>query len=152
MAIFVYPVLHEAGHLLATLVFGGSVGRVSVFPVAYTECDVFFVSNFGKAVIGLSGMIFPMLFSGFRFKSFYAWFPVFALRGIGFLSFAISAVSIALFFNGTTVENEDVVQVIQICGEHTAMAVTVVTFMTVFSVVLILTDHPFKRFTEFLLK
>lgn len=77
---------------------------------------------------------------------------MFALRGIGFLSFAISAVSIVLFFNGTTVENEDVVQVIQICGEHTAMAVTVVTVMTVFSVVLILTDHPFKRFTEFLLQ
>ena len=62
MAIFVYPVMHEAGHLLATLVFGGSVGRVSVFPVAYTECDVFFVSNFGKAVTGLSGMIFPIVF------------------------------------------------------------------------------------------
>ena len=151
MSILVYPMLHESGHLLATLAFGGSVGKVSIFPAAYTECDVFSVSTFGKAIIGLSGMLFPMLFSGFRFRNFYAWYPVFALRGIGLLSFAISAVSIVLFYNGVVVENEDIVQVLQICNEHTVIAIGTVVVMTVLSAALILSDRPVKRFLEYLL-
>ena len=151
MAMFVYPVLHEFGHLLATLAFGGSVGKISIFPAAYTECNVFSVSTFGKAIIGLSGMLFPMLLSWFRFKNFYAWYPVFALRGIGLLSFAISAVSIVLFYNGVVVENEDVVQILQICSEHTVMTIASVIVMAVLSAVLILTDHPIKRFLDYLL-
>lgn len=135
----------------ATIAFGGSVGKVSIFPAAYTECDVLSVRPLGKAVIGLSGMIFPMLFSWLRFKNFYVWYPVFVLRGIIFLSFAISAVSIGLFYNGTIVENEDVVQVIRICSEHTVMAIALVIVMAVLSAVLILTDHPIKQFLDYLL-
>ena len=151
VSMFIYPILHESGHLLATLAFGGSVGKVSIFPAAYTECDVLSISAFGKAVIGLSGMLFPMLFSWVRFKNFYAWYPFFALRGIGFMSFAISAVSIILFYNGTVVENEDVVQVLRICSEHTVMTIASVIVMAVLSAVLILTDHPIKRFLDYLL-
>ena len=151
VSMFIYPILHESGHLLATLAFGGSVGKVSIFPAAYTECDVLSISALGKAVIGLSGMIFPMLFSWVRFKNFYVWYPVFVLRGIIFLSFAISAVSIGLFYNGTIVENEDVVQVLRICSEHTVMTIASVIVMAVLSAVLILTDHPIKRFFDYLL-
>ena len=149
---FVYPILHESGHLLATIAFGGSVGKVSIFPAAYTECDVLSISALGKAVIGLSGMHFPMLFSGFRFKSFYAWYPVFILRGIGFLSFSISVISIILFFNGITIEHEDVVQVIQLCNDYTIVTIVVVAVMVALSAILILTDRPIKRFSEYLMK
>lgn len=151
MSLLIYPMLHELGHLLATLAFGGSVGKISVFPAAYTECNVFSVSSFGKVVIGLSGMLFPILFSGFRFKNFYAWYPVFVLRGIGFLSFVISAASIILFFNGITVENEDVVQVLQISSEHSALTIGMVFVMTILTAALIITDRPIKRFMDYLL-
>lgn len=149
---FIYPILHESGHLLATIAFGGSVGKVSIFPAAYTECDVLSISALGKAVIGLSGMLFPMLFSWVRFKNFYAWYPIFALRGIGLLSFVISAVSIALFYNGIVVENEDVVQVLQISSEHSALTIGMIFVMMILTISLIITDRPIKRFVDYLLQ
>lgn len=50
MAVFVYPVLHEAGHLFATLAVGGDVAEVGIFPVAYTKCDIFSVQNYNEKV------------------------------------------------------------------------------------------------------
>lgn len=150
MSVFVYPVLHEAGHLFATLAVGGNVAEVSVFPVAYTKCDIFSVSSFGQVIIGLSGMIFPMLFAWIRFKKFYMWYPVFVLRGIVLLSLAISLISIVLFYSGITIANEDVVQILQICSGYNAMVIGIVVGMTILSVILFLTDRPFRRFLKYL--
>ena len=150
MAVFVYPVLHEAGHLFATLAVGGNVAEVSVFPVAYTKCDIISVNSFGQVIIGLSGMMFPMLFAWIRFKKFYVWYPIFVLRGIILLSLVISVISIVLFYSGITFANEDVVQILQICDGHNTIVVVAVTGMTVLSVVIFLIDRPFSRFIEYL--
>lgn len=150
VAVFVYPIMHEMGHLIATLAVGGNVAEIRIFPVAYTKCDIFSVNSFGQVIIGLSGMIFPMLFAWIRFKKFYVWYPIFVLRGIILLSLVISVISIILFYSGITVANEDVVQILQICDGHSSIVVVAVTGMTVLSVVIFLIDRPFSRFIEYL--
>lgn len=150
VAVFVYPIMHEMGHLIATLAVGGNVAEIRIFPVAYTKCDVFSVNSFGKAIIGLSGMIFPMFFAWIRFKKFYIWYPMFVLRGIVLLSLIISVVSIVLFYSGITVANEDIVQILQICDGHSSIVIGTVFGMTILSVILFLTDRPFRQFLKYL--
>ena len=151
MAVFVYPVLHEAGHLFATLAVGGDVAEVGIFPVAYTKCDIFSVNSFGQVIIGLSGMMFPILFAWIKFKKFYIWYPIFVLRGIILLSFVISVISIVLFYSGIAVAKEDVIQIFQICDDYHSIVIGIVLGMTTLSATLFLTDRPFSHFLEYLL-
>lgn len=151
VAVFIYPLLHEAGHAIATVCLGGQITEFSVFPVAYTGCEVIEIDTYGKIIVGLSGMILPMIISAASPRNFYSWYPLFVLRGISFLAFVISSVSIILSFHGTFVANEDVAQLLRLCGDKTTLICTLVVMMLLVSAALLLTGRPIKRFCKYLM-
>ena len=61
-AIFIYPLLHELGHYLAALLVGADVVEMSIFPMPYVSMFVDPYDSLGQAVIGMCGMIFPMIY------------------------------------------------------------------------------------------
>jgi hypothetical protein len=57
--VFLYPLLHESGHLLAAKIFGGQIGGMSL---NLLNARAFFCGNFTNiqnAIIFISGMAFP---------------------------------------------------------------------------------------------
>ena len=60
-ATFVYPFLHELGHLLAAILTGSRIVEFSVFPTSYVMMETVSASAWRTVVVGLCGMIFPML-------------------------------------------------------------------------------------------
>ncbi len=109
-ALLFYPFFHEIGHTIASLVFGGEVKEIHVFPTAYVVCDIRNTKEFGKIMIGLSGMLFPFLISILmQPKKFWSWFACFIFRGVCILSFVISLIAIVMFRFGQEIENEDIV-------------------------------------------
>ena len=58
----IYPLLHELGHALATMLLGGRISGFSLSPLPHVESALPYNSPPIKtAVISLSGMLFPVL-------------------------------------------------------------------------------------------
>ena len=55
-AVLLYPALHELGHSLATLVFGGKVIEFHLLPLPNMLCDGSSVGNAGLVTIASSGV------------------------------------------------------------------------------------------------
>lgn len=114
-AIILYPIIHEIGHGVSAIIFGVEVKELHIFPNAYVICDVSRTKEFGKIMIGLSGILLPFILSAFvQPKKFWGWYTCFILRGVCILSFGFSLIAIALFNFGREIENEDIVQVLKI--------------------------------------
>ncbi len=84
-ALLLYPFFHEIGHTIASLIFGGEVKEIHVFPMAYVVCDVRNTKELGKIMIGLSGMLFPFFISILmQPKKFWSWFACFIFEEYAF--------------------------------------------------------------------
>ena len=59
VALFLYPMLHEAGHIAAALLFGGTIEEVTWFPRYSVLCNTAALTEEEQAVIGLAGGIIP---------------------------------------------------------------------------------------------
>ena len=85
-----YPALHELGHSLATLMFGGKVIEFHLLPLPNMLCDGSSVGNARLVIIGICGMLIPFLISiSFKPKHFTLWYVMQLIKGISSLAFAI---------------------------------------------------------------
>ena len=81
IALIVYPVMHECGHILAATVCGGRVTEIVWFPLPGILCDISAVSDIGAVFIGLSGVLAPFALSAVTyFKNFTAWYGGFVFK------------------------------------------------------------------------
>ncbi len=149
-ALVLYPFFHEIGHTIASLIFGGEVKEIHVFPTAYVVCDIRNTKEFGKIMIGLSGILFPFLISIFmQPKRFWSWFAFFIFRGVCVLSFGISLIAIVMFCFGQEIENEDIVQVMKIAPMHGWIYFVVMLVLLGIDLVMIVRSHPFQQIIRY---
>lgn len=74
VAIVVYPFLHESGHTLTTILLGGTIREFTMFPFASVLSDISQMPNTGLVIVGLSGVLFPLIISvAIHPKQFYFW-------------------------------------------------------------------------------
>ena len=75
--------MHELGHSLATLVFGGKIVEFHLLPLPNIVCDGSTIGNAGLVTIGLCGMFVPFLISvSIRPKHFTLWYVTQLVKGI----------------------------------------------------------------------
>lgn len=147
-AVFIYPYFHELGHALMTLIVGGDVLSIQIWPEPNVLCEVTGLSNISKILIGFSGMIFPIILSGlFIRKWFWSWYVRFILKGMGVLSFVLSVVSIYKAEDGNVWMKDDMVRVLE-CWDYGAESlVAVILFLSLLIIVSIVGEKPIKRFS-----
>ncbi len=115
VAIFLYPFLHELGHVIATVLGGSELYELSIFPIPYVACGLN-ENNIGlQNIIGVSGMLLPFLITCIvRSNRYLVWLILFYLKGIAAMSFGISYIAVLCFQSGFIWENEDIVKVVQL--------------------------------------
>ena len=149
-AVVIYPILHEGGHSLVALAVGADVVEFNIFPVPNIMCNVFGLSDLKVSVIGLGGIFLPYLISFLlRPKNFWVWYTNSLVRGISLLALAISFVSIILWLTGITVQNEDLVQVLNIFNGGSIPLLVLFAVMFICGVMQIIADQPLKRISKY---
>lgn len=115
IVVFVYPALHELGHMMSAVVCGGEIRELHIFPSAYVVCNTVDMGDAGKIGVGLSGMMLPFLLTlMMQPKKFWPWYACFILRGVCILSFLISLAAVVMFRLEREIPNEDMTQVLQV--------------------------------------
>lgn len=149
VAVIGYPFLHETGHSIVALLVGGKVIDFNFLPLPYVTCEISIANKFEIILIGLAGMYLPMIFSLIiRPKSFWLWYMSLLIKGICFLSFIISLVSIILYNIGIKVLNEDVVQIIDIWLEGD-LILAILMILSMFIVICsIIKQRPLSGFIK----
>lgn len=83
---FLYPVLHEAGHLLAALLCGIEISGVGLFPVAYVQAAPARLSPAALMFFALSGCYFPLLA---------LLLPPYRLSWVGFVKLTVAVMTLS---------------------------------------------------------
>lgn len=97
VSIFLYPFLHEAGHALAAHIIGAEVVQIEILPIPFVMCNVAALTNEQEIIIGVSGMLFPLVAAVLiPHRWFWCWYIRFLLFGISLLAYVISAITLIL--------------------------------------------------------
>lgn len=57
----IYPVLHEVGHILGALLFGGEIVAVSYLPTPSIICSFVALTGLQNALISFAGLLLPII-------------------------------------------------------------------------------------------
>lgn len=149
-AVIIYPFLHESGHSVAAVLSGVEILEFNLFPFPNVLCNMTNISNIGRVFIGLSGMIFPIVFSAVisllsKNKNFWIWYVTFILKGIGLLSTVMSIAAIFLFNIGKPIANEDVTQVMQDIPNSNIFILFLMSAITMWLIIKIKFDKPLEK-------
>jgi len=113
VALVLYPLAHEAGHIISSMIFGGRICEVTWLPLPSVLCDMTGVSGAGIAVTGISGILLPFVISAaVHPKRFPVWYTALVFKGITLLSFVISAAELILNSFGITDADDDMIKVL----------------------------------------
>lgn len=149
VAIFIYPFLHEIGHSIATLLVCGSVTEFVLFPFPYMVSKINEINDFKIIIMGISGMIFPVLFTFIIYsKKFWIWLVGLYLNVICFLSFVISAYACVSYNFSVSITNEDITQIMEITSGGSWLWMTVFLILAVLLIIQIVKSHPLKKCYE----
>lgn len=147
----VFPLIHETGHAFFTILAGGEIKNINIFPVPCVLCSVTDLSDWEIAFIGGGGMILAFIFSAilkFR-RNFYLWFFCFFFRFMSFLSLGISFVSALLWGFGIYTEKEDAVIMLDFWREGYIFILLSIGVLLLFTVLMLKRDHLIQRVSDF---
>lgn len=149
-AVLLYPALHELGHSLATLMFGGKVIEFHLLPLPNMLCDGSSVGNAGLVTIGLCGMLIPFLISiSFKPKHFTVWYVMQLIKGISSLAFALSLISLCGRRFGFRIANDDIITALNFWPDgSTFFVITIIAFLLL-AIYSICQQQPLKRLYKY---
>ncbi len=146
-ALFLYPFLHEGGHTLATIFMGEKVYEFQLLPFPFVTCGLSNENLYEKIVIvGLSGSLFPLLFSfAIYHKNFWLWLVGVYLNTICLISFVISIYSCIKFINGISIVNEDITKILEIFPEKATLYLVLFIFLSLLVIVQMIITNPIQH-------
>lgn len=149
-AVLLYPALHELGHSLATLMFGGKVIEFHLLPLPNMLCDGSSVGNAGLVTIGLCGMLIPFLISiSFKPKHFTVWYVMQLIKGISSLAFALSLMSLFGRKFGFRIANDDIITALNFWPDGSAFFVITIIAFLLLAIYSICRQQPLKRLYKY---
>lgn len=148
-AMFIYPILHELGHLLAAILTGSRIVEFSVFPTSYVMLETVNASAWRTVVVGLCGMIFPMLCALVHPRQLTMSVIVYTIRAANILAWFLSCTAIVFNHLGMSWENEDVINVIRCLGGGENVLFLVCLIAMLLSFFAFFKDKPVSRIVSF---
>jgi len=129
VAMVIYPVIHESGHILATLFSNGKVISFSLWPLPSVGCIVDSTNTAALAVTSLSGIIFPILIAGmFRWTNGVFRYAALVFIMIAMLSTLIGMMTAILRMIGVVMPNDDITTFIDLTGSSATALFFMLTF------------------------
>lgn len=148
-AIFVYPFLHETGHCMAIMAFGGKIEDLTLFPLPSVACTISTENLASYVVIGIGGVLFPILMCLIlRFKNFWLWYGLTVLRIICIWSLVLSIVAGILLKIGNPMKNDDITMVLQKIPSYWWLCIITAIVLAVLIIVTIFKTRPIQRIYE----
>ena len=149
-AVIIYPLLHETGHLLATVVFGGKVVEFNLFPIPNILCDVVNMEKGDLVFVGFGGVLFPLIVSlTINTKRFMAWYVLQLIKCISVLALIISLISLLGQGYGICVENDDAATLLSFCPELKNGFIVFIILLLFVSIFSLFRQHPFKHLYKY---
>lgn len=146
IAIIGYPFLHEAGHVIASILVGAEVLNITLLPVPSVLCGVADVSTAGVVIIGFAGTAFPLLLSLIiPQRWFISWIVRAILQGISALSLLISCVSVLFSVN----QQDDMVQILKSWESGKMEILLILCSVLILTMVIMILDRPGKRISKY---
>lgn len=148
VSIIFYPFIHELGHIIATILVGGKYISFDILPFPNVLCDVSGLNYQSLAIIGLSGLLLPVIISlTFNFKTFYLWYAVLILKGISLLSMIISFVIALMYSFLKKVEGDDITKVLDYWNDGQLWIMAGTVLISIAILLSIFHDRPVKKVT-----
>lgn len=145
-ALFIYPFIHELGHVLASVCVGAEVLEFTLFPLPSVLCDVGTIDNWGKVVIGFGGMVLPLIIAEIiPQRWFWTWYIRMLLKGISLLSFLISAVSVTANCN----PQDDMVNVLKYWAADKSILLLLLCGEAGLIIASIIRERPIRRICKY---
>ena len=146
IAIIIYPLLHEFGHLLIAIIVGANLVEFNLFPLPNVLFDVSEISIMSNVMIGSGGIFLPFIFSiTINSKKFWLWYIGFTIDIITCISFIISVVGCVLFSVSKPIENEDITQILYLCPDAIVLWMMIFIILIVYATYRMWKSHPIKR-------
>ncbi len=146
VATVIYPLLHELGHIITSVLVGAEVVDMALLPVPSILCDVIGINNLGLVVIGFGGMVFPVLISFFLPRRwFFVWYLRMLLQVVSILAIIISCVSVILMVN----PQDDMIQVLKFWEYGKILLLFILCCLASAVAMLVYFDRPMRRIRNF---
>lgn len=150
VASFFYPLIHEGGHVITAKFVGAEVIGINIAGQPYVLCEFADYNCVDMVVVGLGGMLFPLLITMLcHSEIFWIWYGAFLMQCICALSFAISFISIILHNFGFVVENEDIIKVLSVWGDGKHILAMLMLFLLCVVLLMIVRQKPVQKILEF---
>ena len=145
-ALFIYPFVHEFGHVITSFCVGGEVLDFTLFPSPSVLCDVGAIGNSEKIIISFGGMLLPLLVAGIVPRRwFWTWYIRVILKAISLLSFLLSVVSLTLNCNA----GDDMVQALEYWLWDKNLLILLLCSIAGCIVISIVREKPIKRICKY---
>ena len=141
-AVFLYPALHEGGHILVTLLLGGRVREVRLGAAASVLCGG--LRHGELAAVAFGGVGLPL-----RPKHFPLWYVVQLVKGISVLAILLSLISLIGCKYGVIVENDDIMNAVRLWPEGRGVCLVLLCAGFLLSVGSICAARPVQRVGEY---
>lgn len=146
VSLICYPLLHELGHVFATILVGGNVKQMTLFPVPSVLCELTETTHQKLIFTGLSGVMLPAVFSIiYTPKHFSLWYANLMMKLISVYSMCLDCIYAMLFFAGTPVANNDITVILSQNRNNIFIIIIAYGFVLSFLFATIKKSAPFSK-------
>lgn len=145
IAIIVYPLIHEFGHIISTAFLGGKIVNVSMFPIPNVYCSVGGINPNGMMLISISGIGLPWFLSLFlKFQRFTLWFGFLIFKLITVYSLLLSVIAIISQKTEYCIKNDDMLIFIQNYSGKSQNIIFILVLMNIILLLNICKQQPIR--------
>lgn len=149
VAIIIYPLFHELGHMAVILFAGEKIVEWQLLPTPYVQCHFISASKIQIVMVGMGGMLLPVMLTSFRPpKRFWIWYTWVLMKGICVLSFVLSIMAIIMYQIKSPMMNEDMTQILYRVPECAGICCVVFLVLIYKEVSQIIRSKPLQRCME----
>ncbi len=146
VAVILYPILHEFGHSLMTVICGAEVEEITFFPLPSVLCKTVNLKTSSIVMIGFGGMALPYFITNIPApKNFWMWYVWLLIKCITLLSFSVSVIAIYMFFAGNPMADEDITQILKYDPKYSSVYVALLSVAGAGIIRQIVRSKPLKR-------
>ena len=150
----VYTILHETGHAIMTLLMGGEIKQISLFPQAFVKGSLPIPEKpMARIFIGLAGIVFPfiiaIIINFIKTKRFKTWLFNLSLKFISLVNFISSIVILFMYQIGHVIEKDDIVQVAKHNPEGIVFYYTLLAVLSIITMIDIAKMKPVSRVLDY---
>lgn len=137
-SVFVYPIFHECGHLIAALLTGGDVKHFTLYPFPSVLCFVNANSLIKQVIVALSGNLLPIALSlMFTPRHFYFWYANLILRIVNIYCLLLDFLYMGLLFASSPIQKNDITIILSLAPGKT----TIISILILYTLCLCLLFH-----------